>query len=144
MFFCFVLGAAVASMMRQKSDGEAIFDGVHHQCSTTVCTRRILFFAVWFESQGSNTASSFFYPRGNSAVRRQDRANCDRMTFFWEVWRPIQKTNEKKSLQSSIVFFSLTDRASTIPSDLRGSQSCTWSAGQEKVQRNFNKAPTRA
>ena len=32
-----------------------------------------------------------------------------------------------------IVFFTLTDRASTIPSYIRGCQSGTWSAGQEKI-----------
>ena len=33
-----------------------------------------------------------------------------------------------------IVFFTLTDRASTIPpSNIRGCQSGTWSAGQEKI-----------
>ena len=32
-----------------------------------------------------------------------------------------------------IVFFILTDRASTIPSNIRGRQSGTWSAGQKKI-----------
>ena len=35
-----------------------------------------------------------------------------------------------------VVFFTLTDRASTIlvPSNTRGCQSGTWSAGQEKIR----------
>ena len=33
-----------------------------------------------------------------------------------------------------VVFFTLTDRASTIPSNLRGCQSGTWSAGQKEVR----------
>ena len=32
-----------------------------------------------------------------------------------------------------VVFFTLTDRASTIPSNIRGCQSGTWSAGQKKI-----------
>ena len=36
-----------------------------------------------------------------------------------------------------VVFFTLTDRASTIPSIIRGCQSGTWSTGQEKDQRNI-------
>ena len=31
-----------------------------------------------------------------------------------------------------VVFFTLTDRASTIPNNTRGCQSGTWSAGQKK------------
>ena len=44
-----------------------------------------------------------------------------------------------------VVFFTLTDRVSTIPSNIRGCQSgihsSTWSAGQEKDQRNIYQAP---
>ena len=43
-----------------------------------------------------------------------------------------------------VVFFTLTDRASTIPSNTRGCQSGTWSAGQKKDQRNIYQAPMRA
>ena len=32
-----------------------------------------------------------------------------------------------------VVFFTLTDRASTIPSNIRGCQSGTWSAGCEPL-----------
>ena len=32
------------------------------------------------------------------------------------------------------VFFTSTDRASTIPSNLRGCQSGTWSSGQENIR----------
>ena len=39
----------------------------------------------------------------------------------------------------AVAFFTLTDRASTIPSNIRGCQSGTWSAGQEKYQRNKTK-----
>ena len=38
-----------------------------------------------------------------------------------------------------VVFFTLTDRASTIPSIIRGGQSGTWSAGQKEIRgRNRN------
>ena len=33
-----------------------------------------------------------------------------------------------------VVFFTSTDRASTIPSNIRGCQSGTWSAGQKKIR----------
>ena len=33
-----------------------------------------------------------------------------------------------------VVFFALTDRASTIPSNIRGCQSGTWSAGQKRIR----------
>ena len=33
-----------------------------------------------------------------------------------------------------VVFFTLTDRASTIPSIIRGCQSDTWSAGQKEIR----------
>ena len=33
-----------------------------------------------------------------------------------------------------VVFFTLTDRASTIPNNTRGCQSGTWSAGQKKIK----------
>ena len=33
-----------------------------------------------------------------------------------------------------VVFFTLTDRASTIPSNTRGCQSGTWSAGHKKIR----------
>ena len=45
-----------------------------------------------------------------------------------------------------VVFFTLTDRASTIHSNIRGCQSGTWSAGQkEEIRgRNIYQAPMRA
>ena len=33
-----------------------------------------------------------------------------------------------------VVFFTLTDRASTIPSTIRGCQSGTWPAGQKEIR----------
>ena len=43
-----------------------------------------------------------------------------------------------------IIIIIITDRASTIPSNIRGCQSGTWSAGQKKDQRNIYQAPMRA
>ena len=37
------------------------------------------------------------------------------------------------SIYDVVVFFTLIDRASTIPSNIRGCQSVTWSAGQRKM-----------
>ena len=46
----------------------------------------------------------------------------------------------------AVVFFTLlNDRASTIPSNIRGCQSGTWSAGQKNIRgTSTKKAPTRA
>ena len=46
------------------------------------------------------------------------------------------KANERRYMMTGVVvvFFTLTDRASTIPSNTRGCQSGTWSAGQEKIR----------
>ena len=38
-----------------------------------------------------------------------------------------------------VVFFTLTDRASTIPSNIRGCQSGTWSAGQKEIRETSTK-----
>ena len=38
-----------------------------------------------------------------------------------------------------VVFFTLTDRASTIPRNTRGCQSGTWSNGQENIRGTFTK-----
>ena len=43
-----------------------------------------------------------------------------------------------------IVFFKLTDRASTIPSNIRGCLSGTWSAGRKEIRGNIYQAPMRA
>ena len=44
-----------------------------------------------------------------------------------------------------VIFFIFTDRASTVPSNIRGCQSGTWSAGQKKIRgTSTKKAPTRA
>ena len=40
-------------------------------------------------------------------------------------------------------FFTLTDRASTVPSNISGCQSGTWSAEKKKDQRNIYIAPMR-
>ena len=44
-----------------------------------------------------------------------------------------------------VVFFTLTDRASTIPNNIRGRQSGTWFAGQKKIRgTSTKKAPKSA
>ena len=49
------------------------------------------------------------------------------------------------NLEIVVVFFTLTDRASTIPSNIRGCQPGTWSAGQKKIRGTSTKeAPMRA
>ena len=54
------------------------------------------------------------------------------------------------SLFKVVVFFTLTDRASTIPSNIRGCQSSTWLPIQyvvcwtERDQRNIYQAPMKA
>ena len=44
------------------------------------------------------------------------------------------KKNESETVVDVVVFFTLTDRASTIPNNTRGCQSGTWSAGQKKIR----------
>ena len=46
----------------------------------------------------------------------------------------IQSINQSNNVVVVVVFFTLTDRASTIPSNTRGCQSGTWSAGQKKIR----------
>ena len=49
--------------------------------------------------------------------------------------RKIQSPDSNKAQTVVVVvFFTLTDRASTIPSNKRGCQSGTWSAGQKKIR----------
>ena len=67
--------------------------------------------------------------------------------FFFFFFPPVQQTTSgighrclKKNLNVVVVvFFTLTDRASTIPSNTRGCQSGTWSAGQKKIRGTFTK-----
>ena len=49
----------------------------------------------------------------------------------WQSW--LQGAVTKKCVVV-VVFFTLTDRASTIPNNTRGCQSGTWSAGQKKIR----------
>ena len=64
--------------MRQKCDGEAFFyapvldDGVREESSvfSGLC------------ALNPKAQALFLYSRSNSAVRRQDRANCDKMEGF--------------------------------------------------------------
>ena len=55
--------------------------------------------------------------------------NCVPMAFSAEGPRP----KDSRPVLVVVVFFTLTDRASTIPSNIRGCQSGTWSAGQKKT-----------
>ena len=75
------------------------------------------------------------------------------VAFFWKIdegvtWRAARDYKNCKDKRRSrrrwlvevigrccvVVFFTLTDRASTIPSNTRGCQSGTWSAGQKKIR----------
>ena len=48
--------------------------------------------------------------------------------------RPITYHRTAATDDAVVVFFTLTDRASTIPSTIRGCQSGTWSAGQKEIR----------
>ena len=49
--------------------------------------------------------------------------------------RAVEKTNGVAFPQQYVVvFFTLSDRASTVPSNTRGCQSGTWSADQKKIK----------
>ena len=47
---------------------------------------------------------------------------------------PLYCTLSSILITMLVVFFTLTDRASTVPSNIRGCQSGTWSAGQKKIR----------
>ena len=52
--------------------------------------------------------------------------------------RPSEHPHRGKiSKRFVCVFFTLTDRASTMPSNIRGCQSGTWSAGQENIRGKY-------
>ena len=65
-----------------------------------------------------------------------------RMMFFylvttgWIFYISLYENSINQSINVVVVvvFFTLTDRASTIPSNTRGCQSGTWSAGQKKIR----------
>ena len=59
---------------------------------------------------------------------------ADHVPDYWQP-RVLLGMVEARSVNVVVVFFTLTDRASTIPSNiLRGCQSGTWSAGQKKIR----------
>ena len=68
----------------------------------------------------------------------------------WTVAQQRSHTLEERDryysyrIINNVVFFTLTDRASTIPSNIRGCQSSTWSAGQKEIRGNIYQAPMRA
>ena len=59
VLFFFVMGAAVASTMRQKGDGEVIFDAP--VLDNGVRKKSSVFCAVCFQSQGSTLQALFCY-----------------------------------------------------------------------------------
>ena len=50
----------------------------------------------------------------------------------------INRVDYLKEVVVVVVFFTLTDRASTILSNIRGCQSGTWPAGQKKRYGKYN------
>ena len=67
--------------------------------------------------------------RLDPAARTQDPCSC--------CCRPgvgLRPAADHSQMVVVVVFFTLTDRASTIPSNTRGCQSGTWSAGQKKIR----------
>ena len=77
-----------------------------------------------------------FYPdkktmASNPAYQIAGKVCGERFLFLGD----LEQEDVKATLSTChvVVFFTLTDRASTIPSNIRGCQSGTWSAGQEKI-----------
>ena len=65
--------------------------------------------------------------RGLSTLQRLQM--CSRATIASSTWNKYQLIDNYYSLLAAsivVVFFTLTDRASTIPSNIRGCQSGTW------------------
>ena len=59
---------------------------------------------------------------------------CPSSIFFWHVYLFLFVCFCRFCFVVVVVFFTLTDRASTIHSNTRGCQSGTWSAGQKKIR----------
>ena len=58
-------------------------------------------------------------------------SHIQRIVLATEETTVTQQVNHRPVVA---VFFTLTDRASTIPNNTRGCQSGTWSAGQKKIR----------
>ena len=54
--------------------------------------------------------------------------------FYISLLSEKQSINQSINVIGVVIFFTLTDRASTVPSNIRGCQSGTWSAGQKKIK----------
>ena len=81
----------------------------------------------------------------NTSSNNKDKSNTIIETRTAEDHDDENLHNPETVVVVVVVFFTLTDRASTIPSiNTRGCQSGTWSAGQKKDQRNIYQAPMRA
>ena len=79
----------------------------------------------------------------NMSKRLGGIKGCKYKTSSWHLNRfpdadnigsTVYNVGEKPTVVVVVVFFTLTDRASTIPSNTRGCQSGTWSAGQKKIR----------
>ena len=68
-----------------------------HQCSTMLCVKRGFFFFVLCAALNPKAQALFFYSRSNSGVRRQDRANCDKMEGFWRFGSLVKKRMKKRA-----------------------------------------------
>ena len=68
--------------------------------------------------------------------------SCSRSSFVdVPLIFSVQETTYRIGKHSVVVFFTSTDRASTIPSNIRSCQSGTWSAGQKKIRGTSTKLP---
>ena len=65
-------------------------------------------------------------PEANAEKLRRFRVTND--------WFILRFSKTAPAVVVVVVFFTLIDRASTIPSNTRGCQSGTWSAGQKKIR----------
>ena len=54
--------------------------------------------------------------------------------YMCDQYESIQSNSRMQHAVVVVVFFSLTDRVPTIPSNIRGCQSGTWSAGQKEIR----------
>ena len=77
----------------------------------------------------------FSIPIGKSCPANSSMGVESGLVLGLEGWRLANK-NRDLTFSWDVVFFTLTDRASTIPSTIRGCQSGTtaWSAGHKEIR----------
>ena len=105
-------------------------------CSSHTLYRRVLYRSIGRSSQSRSWSAQqgkliFSCPRSRLIIWSRETAVLSRVSLtimVHNIWYIVYV----------VVFFTLTDRASTIPSNIRGCQSGTWSQRGTKVNRSHH------